>query len=387
MFKFQFYRGRLLLLVALIFILAGCVTRTVDRGGSSTTDASNIFTPWREVASKLVAKGFSTKQLESFFNSPNLIYSSAPMAVKLHELYNLYFHSELTREIQEKLFCLGYEISIDGLAGIETYSVLKNFQKDYGLTNASEISRETTIALDKVMKNKTFRPLSDYIPPFKKIFDSSTYIQFTKPEVLIQIASFYQTDRTIFDHMSHYYNVPGEVVAAIMWVETNYGRNFGKNKAAAMLASMAAAASNFSVVASAVADLGNDRETINFLKENSIKRGNWALNELAALLRYSFDNNYDPTTFPGSIYGAIGWGQFMPSNILKYGIDANGDGRIDLFDKADAIFSIGNFLRTNGWTGLKIPEETRRKVIMKYNCSNIYVNTIIYVADYLARQK
>lgn len=385
--RIQFYQGCLLSLVALVFLLAGCATRIIDRRGSSTVDVSNIFTPWREVASKLVAKGFSTKQMESFFNSPNLIYSSAPMAVKLHELYNLYFHSELTREIQEKLFCLGYEISIDGLAGIETYSVLKKIQKDYGLTNASKISRETAATLDKVMKNKTFRLLSDYVPTLKKTSDSGTYIQFTKPEILIQLASFYQFDRAIFNRMSRHYNVPGEVVAAIMWVETGYGRNFGKNKAAAMLASMAVAASNFSVVAPAVADLGNDRETINFLKENAIKRGDWALNELASLLRYSFDNGYDPTTFPGSIYGAIGWGQFMPSNILKCGVDANGDGRIDLFDKTDAIFSIGNFLRAHGWARLKVAEETRRKVIMKYNRSDTYVNTIIYVADYLARQK
>ena len=75
----------------------------------------------------------------------------------------------------------------------------------------------------------------------------------------------------------------------------------------------------------------------------------------------------------------------MPSNVLKYGVDGNGDGRVDLFEKADAIFSIGNYLKAHGWGG-SMGEEARRAVIMKYNKSGVYVNTVLYVADWLAAQ-
>jgi len=177
------------------------------------------------------------------------------------------------------------------------------------------------------------------------------------------------------------------VIAAIMWVETGYGRNFGRQKAASMLASMAAASSDFSVVAPAVAELGQDHETLAFLRRLAVERGDWALNELEALLGYAFANGLDPNVFPGSIYGAIGWGQFMPSNILKYGEDGDGDGRVDIFNKADAIASIGRYLQGHGWAGPQMSEEARREVIMKYNRSGIYVNTVLYVADHLAGRR
>jgi membrane-bound lytic murein transglycosylase B len=43
--------------------------------------------------------------------------------------------------------------------------------------------------------------------------------------------------------------------------------------------------------------------------------------------------------------------QFMPGNILKYGVDFDGDGRVDLRDSAaDAIGSVANFLVQHGWS-------------------------------------
>jgi membrane-bound lytic murein transglycosylase B len=41
--------------------------------------------------------------------------------------------------------------------------------------------------------------------------------------------------------------------------------------------------------------------------------------------------------------------QFMPENILRYGADFNGDGRINLHDPVDAIGSVARFLALHGW--------------------------------------
>jgi membrane-bound lytic murein transglycosylase B len=164
-----------------------------------------------------------------------------------------------------------------------------------------------------------------------------------------------------------------------MWIETGYGSFFGKSKAAASLASMAASA-DYALIAPAVADLDVDQEARAFLVENARQRGQWAQDELVSLLAYAWANRLDPLAFPGSIYGAIGYGQFMPSNVAKYAVDGDGDRRIDLFNKPDAIFSIGKFLRDHGWTTAKT-EESRRQVIMRYNKSGTYVNTVLYVAQ------
>jgi membrane-bound lytic murein transglycosylase B len=52
----------------------------------------------------------------------------------------------------------------------------------------------------------------------------------------------------------------------------------------------------------------------------------------------------------GSYAGAIGIPQFMPGSYLRYAVDFNGDGAIDLRESAaDAIGSVANFLRQHGW--------------------------------------
>ncbi|MDR1872885.1 MAG: lytic murein transglycosylase, partial [Deltaproteobacteria bacterium] len=160
-----------------------------------------------------------------------------------------------------------------------------------------------------------------------------------------------------------------------------YGSFFGNNKAAAVLASMAAS-ENYSLVAPYLSDLDIDAESRAFLIERAQRRGEWAKGELISLLTYAWANQLDPLTFPGSIFGAIGYGRFMPSNVAKYAVDGDGDKRIDLFNKPDAIFSVGRFLRDHGWTKATT-EEKRREVIMRYNKSGTYVNTVLYVAKVL----
>ena len=46
----------------------------------------------------------------------------------------------------------------------------------------------------------------------------------------------------------------------------------------------------------------------------------------------------------------MGQPQFMPSNYLKYGVDYDNDGKVDLWDsEVDILASIANFLSSFGW--------------------------------------
>jgi membrane-bound lytic murein transglycosylase B len=58
------------------------------------------------------------------------------------------------------------------------------------------------------------------------------------------------------------------------------------------------------------------------------------------------------------------------------------DGRIDLFEHADAIASIANFLKKSGWYR-GIDDEKAKKVIRQYNPSSYYIDTILQVAQML----
>jgi membrane-bound lytic murein transglycosylase B len=318
--------------------------------------------------------------LVAFFNNPELSFSSKPMVTKLKELFGIFFRSDLTKAVQEKLYQLGYDVLIDGRSGSGTRSAVQKFQSDHGYPATGAVSQDLDKRLSMALVAGKQRDLSEYQPPPATAPSrSATHTQFTNASAISKIKSYYLADKPIFDSMEKVYQVPGPLVASIMWIETGYGSFFGSNKAAFSLASMAAA-SDYELVALELREIDVDSESRAFMIETADKRGAWATDELAALLRYAWGNGLDPTTFLGSVYGAIGYGQFMPSNISKFAVDGNNDGKIDLFDKTDAIFSIGRYLRDSGWREPMTNEDARRAVIMLYNRSGVYVNTVLYVA-------
>ena len=100
--------------------------------------------------------------------------------------------------------------------------------------------------------------------------------------------------------------------------------------------------------------------------------------------RYMLDNDIRPDMLPGSIYGAIGLCQFMPSNIRPYGMDGNGDGVINLYVADDAVASLANYLARHGWKATS-SKSARHRVLMRYNKSTVYANTILALADRIDR--
>lgn len=127
------------------------------------------------------------------------------------------------------------------------------------------------------------------------------------------------------------YGVPAEIITAIIGVETRYGQFTG----------------NFSVI-DVLTTLGFDypKET-----RNREARQTFFRKELEQTLVLARSSHLDPLQMSGSFAGAIGLPQFMPSSILAYGVDFDGDGKIDLENSAiDAIGSVANFLKKHGWT-------------------------------------
>ena len=64
----------------------------------------------------------------------------------------------------------------------------------------------------------------------------------------------------------------------------------------------------------------------------------------------------------GSWAGAMGQPQFMPNIFSRYGVDGDGDGRVDIWNSLPDIFhSAANFLSQSGWRG---DERWGREVIL-----------------------
>lgn len=76
--------------------------------------------------------------------------------------------------------------------------------------------------------------------------------------------------------------------------------------------------------------------------------------------------------------GAVGWTQFMPATWAAYGVDADGDGRRDPMNAADAIHSAARYLQALG-----APKDWRR-ALFGYNHADWYVRKVLAEADKLA---
>jgi membrane-bound lytic murein transglycosylase B len=81
------------------------------------------------------------------------------------------------------------------------------------------------------------------------------------------------------------------------------------------------------------------------------------------------------------MHGEIGHTQFLPRNVILYGVDGSGDGRVDLNNKADALASTANFLRGHGWrrgAGYQ-PGQPNYRAIQGWNAAGVYQQTIAIV--------
>jgi membrane-bound lytic murein transglycosylase B len=178
------------------------------------------------------------------------------------------------------------------------------------------------------------------------------------------------------------YGVNREVITAIILVETKFGQSLGKRQVINTLSTMASlldpdVRSRFWKEISGSTTLSQEA-----FEKKALDKSSWAYRELKALLKYTEREEIDIIKITGSYAGAMGIPQFMPTNIMRYAADGNTDGRVDLFEHADAIASIANFLKKCGWYR-GIDDEKARKVLRQYNPSSYYIDTIMQVVQRL----
>ncbi|WP_169309471.1 lytic murein transglycosylase [Hippea maritima] len=131
---------------------------------------------------------------------------------------------------------------------------------------------------------------------------------------------FYKSHRKLLNRVYQEFGVDPCVVVAILSIETNFGR---------------------------IKLTTNALDALYTLSLYS-KRKRYFLSELESFIVYTFRHRVNPFSVKGSITGALGIPQFMPSNIDRYGVDFNGNG-LNLNEVDDATASIANYLLKHGW--------------------------------------
>ena len=186
-------------------------------------------------------------------------------------------------------------------------------------------------------------------------------------------------NKALLEEVTAKYGVPEEIIVSILLIETHLGRNTGNRRVFNRLASMARCTDLETLRPSLDASLITP-DTEEFARSRLREKADWAYGELKALLLLAERDGADPLGIRGSIYGAIGLCQFMPSNVISYGVDADRDGRTDPFAKPDALHSIANYLRGHGWRE-GLDREGQQRVIFDYNHSTAYADTVLAVAE------
>jgi membrane-bound lytic murein transglycosylase B len=216
-------------------------------------------------------------------------------------------------------------------------------------------------------------------PPGKKPVGPALY-----PGVVIQsnidrCVAFLEQHKKIFDSAEKKYGVPPDILVSVLMVETKLGEFLGSSSPFWSLSCMASTTTP-GHIQSYLDALPISLEHETWLEQTLRTRVDWAYKELLALISHARGSQANPLEIPGSVFGALGICQFMPSNIEKYAVDGDGDGRIDLFSVADATHSAANFLKRHGWKkGLSAVASI--VVLKKYNNSQTYSNTIMALAQ------
>lgn len=180
------------------------------------------------------------------------------------------------------------------------------------------------------------------------------------------------------------YGVSPAIAASLLFVETRLGKVLGDvaENAFYTLASMSVSTTPESI-SNWLTQLPGYQKHLPWLQETLHKRADWAYAETRALVTHMLRDHIPPERLPGSIYGAVGLCQFMPSNISTYGADGDGDGRVDLFTAPDAIASLAHYLARHGWKA-GLSRERQHSLLMTYNHSRTYANTILALSDLVA---
>jgi len=171
--------------------------------------------------------------------------------------------------------------------------------------------------------------------------------RFIEPIRLKAGKTFFEENQAYLSQVEQQTGVPAEIIAAIIGIETIYGRQTGNFRVKDVLATLA-----FSYP-DTPNKVGREQLFKNELKELILMCWTEVGGKLPAQNSSQGINNsrLNSCLNQNSSYaGAIGLPQFMPSSIRSYAVDGDGDGHIDLRQSPrDAIASVANFMKQHGW--------------------------------------
>ena len=238
-------------------------------------------------------------------------------------------------------------VSLNSFAEIKFDKWLENFKKE-AITKG--ISQSTLEVLKDAKPIKKTIKLDRNQPEFKLTFEEYKKRIVSDYRINKAKKEFFK-NKDLLDKISKKYNVQSRYIISLWAIESNFGNNMG----------------NFNLFHT-LASLAFDG-----------RRSKYFRSELISALKIIENDMVDFQNIKSGWAGALGQCQFMPSSYLKYAVDENNDGKIDIWNTKEDVFgSIANYLSKNGWKGNLIwgRNVSTKEVnnILKYNKKNKNIN-------------
>ncbi len=129
------------------------------------------------------------------------------------------------------------------------------------------------------------------------------------------------------DRIERQYGVDRHILLAIWSMESNYGEILKNDKV-----------------------MRNVVRSLSTLAYADKRRAKFARSQLIAALKILQSGDIDESHLTGSWAGAMGHTQFIPTSYQAYAVDADGNGKRDVWNSVpDALATAANLLRKNGW--------------------------------------
>ena len=193
---------------------------------------------------------------------------------------------------------------------------------------------------------------------FRKTFEEYARTRVI-PARINRAKSLMQKHATLLSRVERQFGVPAQLIMAIWTLESDNGTgDMGKMSVVRTIATLA----------------------------HDCRRTELFQGELIAALQILQRGDLPPRDLVGAFAGEIGQTQFLPSSYIKYGVDYDGNGHVDLRHSIpDVLASTANLLKVNGWrAGAPMHEGTENfQVMREWNRSEVYRKTMVYFAEQL----
>lgn len=197
------------------------------------------------------------------------------------------------------------------------------------------------------------------------------------------IRKFLTANKKTFDQAEKEFQVSPSVIASLLWIESRHGKNVGKFHVPSVYVHLLQ--SDNPPVQKHLVAKGRDykkkltSKDVAEIKKRTKKKAEWAMAELKALQKmYDRDKNA-LKDLRGSFSGAFGYAQFIPSSYVSYARSPVKGKVPNLAVPADAIYSVGNYLKVHRWSWRN--KKAQLSALMKYNNSEDYARAILKLGE------